>query len=57
MCPTITILADDLVEGEEEFTVFLTLVTTRKSLSLGNNVTKVTLSDDDGMYSVLNYTN
>ena len=48
-CVNVTLNRDDLVEFEGEFTVELTLNSSKDSLSLGNNVTVVTLVDSDGM--------
>jgi hypothetical protein len=48
MCSSIRILADNVTEFEEDFTVELALTTAGDSLSLGNNVTIVTHIDDDG---------
>jgi hypothetical protein len=48
MCSSVTILEDNVIEGEEDFSVTLALVTTASSLSLGNSVTNITLADDDG---------
>lgn len=48
MCSSVTVLEDDVVEGEEDFRTTLSLVTTRTSLTLGNSATNVTLADDDG---------
>ena len=48
MCSSVTVLEDDMIEGEEDFSITLTLVTTRTSLSLGNSATNVTLVDNDG---------
>lgn len=48
MCPSVTVLADDLIEGDEKFEVKLALVTNGPSLRLGNSITAVTLTDNDG---------
>ena len=48
MCHSLTVLADDMIEGEENFTVGLALVTPGASLTVGNNVLTVTLTDKDG---------
>lgn len=50
MCPSLTVLADDVIEGEENFTVRLDLVTSGASLRMGNSALSVTLTDDDGEY-------
>ena len=51
-CVNVTVNRDDLVECEEEFTLELTLNSSKDSLSLGNNVTVMTLVDSDGMQNV-----
>ena len=48
-CTHINATADDLIECDEEFKVVLALSTPGVSLSLGNNITAVTLIDGDGM--------
>lgn len=48
MCPSLTVLADDMIEGEENFTVRLALVSSGASLRIGNSTLLVTLTDDDG---------
>ena len=48
VCSSISILSDNVTELEENFFVILTLVTNKKSLSLGNNITTVIHRDDDG---------
>ena len=48
MCSSISILADNVTEFEEDFIVELALVTAGESLSLGNNATAITHIDDDG---------
>ena len=48
VCALVDIFSDNLVEGEEDFAVTLSLVTSTASLSLGNKVTVVTLTDDSG---------
>lgn len=48
VCTTLSAIPDDVVEGDEEFTVILSLTTTGPSLSIGNNVTTVTIVDSDG---------
>lgn len=50
MCTPISILPDNRIEQEEDFTVALALVTAIDSLGLGNNATAVTITDDDGTY-------
>lgn len=49
VCTSLTALADQLVECEEDFFVSLALVTQGSSISLGNTATNVTLTDGDGM--------
>ena len=49
MCTSLTANADYLVEYEEDFTLMLNLETAGASLSLGNDVTTITISDGDGM--------
>jgi hypothetical protein len=48
-CASLTANADDLVEGEEGFTVALAISTLGASFRLGNAVTAVTITDADGM--------
>ena len=48
MCLSVIVLEDDVIEGEEDFSITLSLVTSRTSLSLGNSVMNVTLTDNDG---------
>ena len=48
MCSSISILADNVTEFEEDFIVELALVTVGESLRLGNNATAITHIDDDG---------
>lgn len=49
MCSDVSILPDNRIEQDEDFTVSLALVTEEESLSLGNNATTITILDDDGM--------
>lgn len=49
MCATVTVFADNLVEFEEEFMVGLELETSRANLGPGNNISAITLIDNDGM--------
>lgn len=49
MCANVTVIPDNLVECDEEFTLRLTLLTNKESLSLQNNFTSVVLLDSDGM--------
>ena len=48
VCVNVTLLTDQLVECEEDFTVVLALDTVGDSVSLGNSSTAVTLLDSDG---------
>jgi hypothetical protein len=49
LCTPVTAVADQLIEcGVETFTVVMALATAGASLSLGNNITAVTLTEDDG---------
>ena len=48
-CINVTVIADNLVECEEEFSVDLTLNTFKDSIKLGNNSTLITLEDSNGM--------
>ena len=45
----ISAMSDDVVEADEEFMVVMTLKTSGTSLSTGNNVTRVTILDSDGI--------
>jgi hypothetical protein len=45
-CVVIPILDDDASEGEQTFT--LTLSTSDRDVMLGNNVTTITIIDDEG---------
>lgn len=49
-CTYINTTDDDLIECDEEFQVVLSLATPGISLNLGNNITTVTLIDEDGMF-------
>ena len=55
-CINVTVNRDDLVEFEEEFSVELMLNSSKDNLSLGNNVTVVTLVDSDGMQKLTHFT-
>ena len=46
-CATVDLTDDDLVECDEDFTVSLALVTSKPNLSLGTDMTTVTISDSD----------
>ena len=48
ICANVSLLSDDLVECVEDFTIVLTLDTTKDTLSVLNNSTVVTLLDSDG---------
>jgi hypothetical protein len=50
VCSSIAILQDNATELDEDFFISLGLVAIEESLSLGNNVTNVTLIDSDGMF-------
>lgn len=52
ICSSVAILSDNVTELEENFSIALNLVTAGESLSVGNNVTLVTLTDSDGMYKL-----
>lgn len=51
ICSSIEIISDTKAEGEEEFSVILN-IGSRASVRLGNNVTTVVITDDDGMLYV-----
>jgi hypothetical protein len=51
MCRSIIVLDDDAIEGEENFTVTLTLLTSGASLRTGNDALSVTLTDIDGEFA------
>jgi hypothetical protein len=51
MCVSLTVNSDSLVEYEEYFVVHQSLVTSGASLSIGNNVSIVTIIDSDGVCS------
>lgn len=50
LCSSVTILPDNVTETEETFSVILKLVGDVDSIRLGNNVTRVVHTDDDGTY-------
>lgn len=51
MCASVSLMSDNLVESDENFTVELSLLTLAgTSLRLGNTETSVTIIDTDGMY-------
>ena len=45
VCVNITLLDDEALEGNQTFTVTLT---TNPEVELGNDVTTITITDDDG---------
>ena len=47
MCANVTLLSDMTVECEEEFTVHLSLNSSKENLHLANNYTTVTIEDSD----------
>lgn len=49
-CTALSALEDDIVEGDEEFIVMVTLTTTGPSLSIENNATTVNILDGDSKY-------
>ena len=52
-CMDVAIYDDSLFEGNETFTVTLTLNQPSYTVVLGNNMTTITILDNDGMYSSL----
>ena len=48
ICSSVGIHSDNVTELEENFMIVMELVTVGASLNLGNNVTHVTHTDDDG---------
>ena len=48
-CTSVTVYPDKLVELEENFTVVIDLITTGANLNVGNNISSITLLDDDGV--------
>lgn len=57
MCASVAVNSDNLVEFEEDFTIALSLVTFGTSLNIGNNLSAVTLIDNDGMLWPSSYNN
>lgn len=53
MCAPVIVNSDNLVEHEENFSVVLALVTSGTSLSLGRNMSAITLLDSEGIVSSL----
>ncbi len=49
VCLDVVIFNDTLVEGDETFTVTLTLVSTDQGVTTGNNTTAITITDDEGL--------
>ena len=50
VCTTLSAVDDNIVEGDEGFTVLLALTTPGPSLTILNNVTPVVIRDNDGRY-------
>ena len=51
VCAPVTVYSDKLVEHEDKFMMALDLVTSGANFSIGNNVSSISLTDSDGMYS------
>ena len=51
-CMDVALYGDSLFEGDETFTVTLTLNQPSYTVVLGNNMTTITILDNDGMYVV-----
>lgn len=49
ICLSWTAATDDLVEGDETFTLVLALMTPERSFNLGNAATNIVTMDIDGM--------
>lgn len=49
ICANLTVVADNLVECEENFTVTLDLMTSNEILRVGNAITVVAITDIDGI--------
>lgn len=49
ICANVTVIPDNMVECDEDFSLELTLLTAKDGLSLGNDATSVVLLDSDGM--------
>lgn len=49
ICASWTARTDDLVEGDEEFNLVLTLETPERGLNLGNSATNIVIMDVDGI--------
>jgi hypothetical protein len=48
LCSSLIVLPDNVTELEESFFIVLNLLTAGNSFHLGNNITHVTHTDDDG---------
>ena len=48
ICANLTLVADNLVEGEENFMITLELKTSNEILRVGNAATVVSITDIDG---------
>lgn len=55
ICANLTVVADSLVECEENFTITLDLMTSNEILRVGNAVTIVTITDIDGKIALFIY--
>ena len=49
-CLNITINEDTLIEGNETFSVMLTLISTELGVTMGNSITTVTILDNEGKF-------
>ena len=49
ICANLTLVTDNLVECEENFTITLELMTSNEILTIGNAVAVVIITDIDGM--------
>ena len=49
MCISVAVFVDGLVESDEEFSITFEVVTNGSSISSGNDVTAVTLTDSEGL--------
>lgn len=52
ICANLTVVADNLVESEENFTISLDLITLNEILTVGNAVVVVTITDIDGILAL-----
>jgi hypothetical protein len=57
ICEVATVYTDKLVEFEERFVVVLDLVTSGANFDIGNNISSITLFDDDGILISLQWLN